>query len=417
MLCERRYDCCMPISMQYARSLARTCGTPLYVYDESALVLRAEELMRLRLPFGCTARYAVKANPHPAIIRAFDAEGLHFDASSSYEAEQLLKLGIAGEKISLSSQQPAHNLAELLAEGVQFVATSLHQLELFIEVAEPGAHVALRVNTGIGSGHNNRTTTAGTAASFGLWHEYLEQALNVARASGVIVDRLHTHIGSGAEPAAWGNAIDTALDIVHRMPDVTTLDMGGGYKVRRVAGEQEAQMADIAAIFAERLQHFFENTGRKLHLEIEPGTWLVAHAGTLLAEVVDIVDTGNDGYAFLRTNTGMNDFLRPTLYGAQHVIRVLNDNLEQQRYVIVGHNCESGDILTPAPGNPELLGPRTLNRASIGDLIAIEDVGAYSASMRATGYNAFPPAKEVIVNRSNSESSRQNSAQTLQRTA
>ncbi len=387
----------MSLSDSHAHALAQTHGTPLYVYDEVALVERARELVRLRLPFGCTVRYAVKANPHPAIIRAFDAEGLHFDASSSYEAEELLQLGIAGEKISLSSQQPAHNLPKLLAEDVQFVATSLHQLELFIQAAEPDAHVALRVNTGVGSGHNNRTTTAGTAASFGLWHEHLEHALNMARASGVIIDRLHTHIGSGADPASWGKAIDIALGIARRMPDVTIVDMGGGYKVRRAAGEHEARMADIATTFAGRLQNFFEQTGRKLHLEIEPGTWLVAHAGTLLAEIVDIVDTGTDGYTFLRTNTGMNDLLRPTLYGAQHDIRVLNKNTEQQPYVIVGHNCESGDVLTPAPGNPELLGPRKLSRASIGDLIAIADVGAYGASMRASGYNAFPAAKEIIV--------------------
>jgi len=368
------------------------------MYDENLLVERARELMRLSLPFGLTARYAVKANPHPTIIRLFDGEGLHFDASSSYEAERLLDLGVDGKKISLSSQQPAHNLSELLTAGVQFVATSLHQLELFIEAAEPGTHVGLRVNAGVGSGHNNRTTTAGTSASFGLWHEYIGQALARARVSGVVIDRLHTHIGSGADPASWGKAIETALAVVEQMPDVTALDMGGGYKVARFNGEHEAHMPDIAATFAEHLQAFFKKTGRRLRLEIEPGTWLVAHAGTLLAEVVDIVDTGAQGYTFLRTNTGMNDFLRPTLYGAQHTIRVLNDNTEQKPYVVVGHNCESGDILTPAPGNPELLAPRVLNKASIGDLITIEDVGAYAASLRAVGYNAFPPAKEILVN-------------------
>jgi diaminopimelate decarboxylase len=369
----------------------------LYAYDLPALVARARELTRLSLPFGCTARYAVKANPHPKIIRLFNDEGLHFDASSSYEAENLLSLGIAGPRISLSSQQPPHNLEELLASGVQFVATSLHQLRLFAAAAEPGAHVALRVNVGVGSGHNNRTTTAGVAASFGLWHEHLEQALELAQAHRVIVDRLHTHIGSGADSASWAGAVDVALNIAARMPDVTTLDMGGGYKVKRAEGEHEADMQDIFAMFSQKLQTFYAKTGRRLHLEIEPGTWLVAHAGTLIAEVVDIVDTGTDGYTFLRTNTGMNDFMRPTLYGAQHCIRVLNDSSEQTSYVVVGHNCESGDILTPASGDSEHVQPRLLNRATIGDLIAIEDVGAYGASLRAVGYNAFPAAKEVFV--------------------
>lgn len=387
----------MHITFEQAQTLTQAHGSPLYIYDKSGLAQRARTLIALSLPFGHTVRYAIKANPHPEIIQLFDERGLHFDASSSYEADLLLKLGIAGNKISLSSQQPAHDLPRLLAAGVQYVATSLHQLALFTEAAAPGAHVALRVNAGVGSGHNNRTTTAGTAASFGLWHEHLAQALEFASSNNIIIDRLHTHIGSGADPARWGEAMETALSIAARMPDVTTLDIGGGYKVTRVAGEQEADMSSIAAVFAQKLDDFYRTTGRRLRLEIEPGTWLVAHAGTLLAEVVDIVDTGAEGYTFLRTNTGMNDFMRPTLYGAQHEIRVLSGASKQVPYVVVGHNCESGDILTPAPGDPEVIAPRLLKEAKIGDFIAIEDTGAYCASLRAVGYNAFPAAKEVFI--------------------
>jgi len=385
----------MNISLAQAKQLTQTNGSPLYVYDYDKLKERTEQLKKLTLPFGLTARYAVKANPHPDIIRLFTTEGLHFDASSSYEAEMLLRLGIAGEKISLSSQQPAHNLSDLVDAKVQFVATSLHQLRLFTELASSGARVALRVNTGIGSGHNNRTTTAGVAASFGIWHEYLDEALALASAGGVIVDRLHTHGGSGADPESWERTIDASLAIAAQMPNVTTLDMGGGYKIKRADSEHEADMPAIISMFAERLEHFYKQTNRKLRLEIEPGTWLVAHAGILITEVVDIVDTGADGYTFLRINTGMNDFLRPTLYGAQHSIRVLNNSTDQADYVVVGHNCESGDILTTAPGNPEILQPRQLPKVNIGDLLVIEDVGAYAASLRAIGYNAFPAAKEI----------------------
>lgn len=386
----------MSISPAQAKTLVGTHGSPLYIYNKATLHDRAQELLDLSLPFGHTVRYAVKANPHPAIIRLFDTSGLHFDVSSSYEADLLLSLDIASDKISLSSQQPAHNLPQLLEAGVRYVATSLRQLELFAQVAA-GSNVALRINTGNGSGHNNRTTTAGRTASFGLWHEYIGQALAIACQANITIDRLHTHIGSGANPLGWGKAIDTALHIAAQMPDVTTLDIGGGYKVSRMPGEQEAPMQDIAAIFSQKLSAFAEQTGRRLHLEIEPGTWLVAHAGTLLAEVVDIVDTGNEGFTFLRTNTGMNDFLRPTLYGAQHTLHILNDETRQMPYVVVGHNCESGDILTTAPGDPETIQPRLLNKASIGDLLAIEDAGAYCASLRATGYNAYPAAKEICV--------------------
>src|SRR5690606_31087165 len=130
---------------------------------------------------------------------------------------------------------------------------------------------------------------------------------------------------------------------------------------------------------------------------IEPGTWLVAHAGCLVTEIVDIVDTGREGYNFLRTDTGMNDFLRPAIYGAQHQIRVLNDSKEQENYLVVGHNCETGDIITPAPGDPEGIEPRLLNRADIGDLLLIEDTGAYCYSFSVTGYNSYPSAKPIFI--------------------
>lgn len=388
----------MWLSNEQATELVAKNGSPLFVYSRSQLQLRADELVRLSMPFGLMVRYAVKANPHPDIVKLFSEAGLHFDASSSYEAAMLLSQGIPGEKISLSSQQSAHNLPELLAARVQYVATSLHQLELFVTADNRPETVGLRVNPAIDhAGQNNRLSTGGVAASFGLWHEHIKEALEVARANNVTIDRLHTHIGSGADPAIWASAMDASLSIVRRMPDVTTLDFGGGYKISRAAGEHETDMQQVSAIFVEKLQTFAKETGRELKLEIEPGTWLVAHGGILLAQVDDIVDTGLDGYTFLRVNTGMNDFIRPAMYGAQHDIQVINDSADEAAYVVTGHCCETSDVLTPMPGDPEHIVPRKTRKPAIDDVIAIADTGAYCASMSTKQYNAYPSAQEVFV--------------------
>lgn len=380
-----------------ARELASQFGTPLYVYDSAGMRQRAKELMGLRLPYGLVVRYAMKANPHPEIIRTFAEEGLQFDASSGYEAMQLVERGIPGANISLSSQEPARNLSELLSAGVKFIATSTHQLELFAATEGRPDIVGLRINPGIGSGHNNRLTTGGSSASFGLWHEYLPRALEVAEKNGITIDRLHVHVGTGGDPGKWGNILDAALVAAERIPSVTSLDIGGGFKVAYADGDVEANMPQIAQVFSDCLTAFAKRTGRKLQLEIEPGRWLVAHACSLVAEVVDIVDTGNEGYTFLRTNTGMNDFLRPAMYGAQHGIRILNSVQEQANYVVVGHCCETSDILTPAPHDPEGILSRTLNKASIGDLLVVADTGAYCASMSTKGYNAYPAAIQTFI--------------------
>lgn len=370
---------------------------PRYEYSRAAIWERINYLTNLNLPYGLTVRYAVKANPHPEIIALMAKGGVHFDASSSYEAAELLSQGVSGERISLSSQQSPHNLDVLLQNGVHFVATSLHQLNLFLQSSNRPNAVGIRINPDFGRGHNNRTSTGGVSASFGIWHEYIPDVVERAQAAGISIDRLHIHIGSGADPAIWGEVMERALAIAELLPDVAVLDIGGGYKVHRFADEQEADMVAVAAQFSEKLRNFAKQTGRELHLEIEPGTYFIAHAGVLVAWVDDIVDTGKGGYTFLRLNTGMNDFLRSTLYGARHKLEVMNGSPNTKEYIVVGHNCESGDIFTPAAGNPEAIEPRTLREATIGDEVRMYDAGAYCASMRAKGYNSFPSAPEVMV--------------------
>lgn len=145
---------------------------PRYEYSRSTIEKTINLLLSLSSPYGLQVRYAVKANPHPEIIKMMDDRGVYFDASSSYEAEELLNQGIAGNKISLSSQQSPHNLEALLNAGVLFTATSINQLKLFLNFPNRPSVVGVRINPAFGAGHNNRTSTGGTSASFGIWHEY-----------------------------------------------------------------------------------------------------------------------------------------------------------------------------------------------------------------------------------------------------
>lgn len=367
----------------------------LFVYDSNVLGASANRVLDLKMPFGMTARYAAKANPHPQIVAQFDEMGLHFDASSAYEAQRLLRYGVEGAKISLSSQVLLDNevLRDVLQAGVLPVATSIAQIG---RLASRGVEeMAIRINPGKGSGHNNRTNVGGPASSFGIWHKQLPQAMAAAKSAGVTIDRLHTHIGSGADPDVWQGAIQKSLAIVEEMPDVTTLDIGGGYKVARMPGEPTTDMHQVGEVFAHEIAEFAERTGREIKLEIEPGTYLVALAGTLLGRVEEQAST--DTYDFLKLNVGMNAILRPSLYGAQHPIAVHNDSPTQKEYVVVGPCCESGDILTPAPNDPEGILPRLLNEASEGDIVSIGGAGAYCASMSAERYNDIPPATELVV--------------------
>lgn len=163
------------------------------------------------------------------------------------------------------------------------------------------------------------------------------------------VVRIHTHIGSGSDPKIWQDVATQSLDLVKEFPSVNVLNLGGGYKVGRMSYEKSTDLQTVGEPVKAAFEAFAAATGRKLKLEIEPGTYLVANSGALLCAVQDIVTTGKDGHTFLKLDSGMTEVLRPSLYGAQHPIVVLKDGTEEADYIVVGHCCESVSKKTHMP--------------------------------------------------------------------
>ena len=384
------------LTVEQAQEVRARFGTPCYVYDRATLEATARRALAFPAPFGLTLRYAMKANPSGGILGVFRDLGLHVDASSDFEVERALRAGFPAASIQLTSQMPSRRLEDHVARGVLYNACSLHQLDQFGRVA-PGRPVTVRMNPGLGSGSTKRTNTGGPASSFGIWHEYLDEVKALAKRHGLAVRGLHSHIGSGTDPEVWKRATRMTLDLAAELPDVATVNLGGGFKVGRMPGEPSVDLADVGAHVRRELEAFRERDGRALRLEIEPGTYLVALAGAVVATCVDVVDTGRDGYAFAKLDTGMTEVTRPSLYGAQHPIDVLASGRPEADIVFVGPCCESGDILTPAPGDPEALAPRRVLRPEIGDLVVVGGAGAYCAAMSTINYNSYPQAPEVML--------------------
>lgn len=391
------------ISTEKARELAKRFGTPLYVYDEATLRRNAEACLAFPHAFGLTVRFAIKACPTAAVLKLFDSMGLHFDASSIYEVRRAMHAGIAPEKISLSTQELPLDFSDEIKAGIRFNACSLDQLERYGN-AFPGTRVGVRFNPGIGSGGTGKTNVGGPDSSFGIWHEHADAVRFILKKHGLTLERIHTHIGSGSDPAIWQRAALASLETVKKFPSVDTLDFGGGYKVARVAGEKTTDLQVCGAPVRDAIARLAEETGRELHFEIEPGTYLVANAGAILARVQDVTDTGKFGRHFIKLDMGMTELLRPSLYGAQHPTAIV-PSLQRANtpprgevaYVIVGHCCESGDLVSCAPGEPEKLAARTFHEVEIGDLCVIGGAGAYCAAMSAKNYNSFPEAAEVLL--------------------
>ena len=386
------------LTEETVREIRRRFGTPVFVYDQETLEARARDLLDFPNAYGLTARYAMKALPTAAVVRILNRAGLHIDASSGYEVERAIQAGVPPEQVQLTAQRTPRNLEALVRQGVRFNACSLHQLRNFGELF-PGCSLTVRINPGLGSGHSKKTNVGGPSASFGIWHEYLDEVQAIAKACRLRITSMHTHIGSGSDPEVWEHCAMISLRIASLLPEVEVLSLGGGFKVGRMAGEASTDLKRIGLHVLEAFRAFGSERGRRLRLEVEPGTYLVANAGALICSVIDCVDTGRNGYDFLKVDAGMTELLRISLYGAQHPIMTVPAQPETRRlreYLIAGHCCESGDVLTPAPGDPEGLQPRLLAEARMGDLLAVGGSGAYCSAMASKNYNSFPEAAEVL---------------------
>lgn len=277
-----------------------------------------------------------------------------------------------------------------------------------------GQKVGIRVNPGTGSGGFSSSTTGfsktnvgGPSSSFGIWYSLIEDGTvpDIVAKYGLTVERIHTHIGSGSDPAIWQQVASKSLSFCKVWDTVETLNLGGGYKVGRVEGEVTTDLQNIGGPVSDAFRQFAEENGRELHLEIEPGTYLVAMSGALVSTIQDkVFTTGEGSHTFLKLDSGMTDVLRPSLYGAIHPMTILpgtgkteDIGSETEDVVVVGHCCESGDLMTPKPGEPEDLARRTLRKAEIGDLLVMDGSGAYCAGMSTKNYNSFPEAPEVMV--------------------
>lgn len=386
------------LTAEEVRDLASRFGTPTYVYDEATIRARTEEALAMPHAFGLTVRYAMKALPNRQILRRLHEWGVAFDASSGFEVERLRRAGIPFSAISLSTQELPENIGDYLKEGILLNACSLHQIERAGR-AGTGREIGLRVNPGVGSGSTAKTNTGGPSSSFGIWHEFLDQARSLAQSHGLRITRMHSHIGSGTDAEIWDRAASLTIATVRAFPDVTTIDLGGGFRVESKGGAQPFSLSSVGERFAQALRRFRDETGRELHLEIEPGKFLVANAGVLLTRVQDTAETGAEGFRFLKLDAGMTEILRPSLYAAQHPLRVvpLEDREgDEEDVIVVGHCCESGDLITCDPEDAYKLKARLLPRAEPGDLLQIGMAGAYCSAMSAINYNSFPQAPEIL---------------------
>jgi diaminopimelate decarboxylase len=371
-------------------ALAREHGTPLFVYDAKILRARIGELS------GFDAiRYAQKANSNLAILALVRREGVLVDAVSAGEIARALRAGYRADEIVFTADlfdRPA--LAMLREHPVLVNLGSPGMIEQYARL-ESGREIVLRVNPGFGHGHDRKVSTGGEVSKDGIWHEDLPAVVERAESLGLAVTGLHIHIGSGSDLENLTRAC-AAMRVFARTVarSLKTVSAGGGLPIPYRPGETRFDVERFTAAWRETIAGIEAEVGRPIRLEVEPGRYLVAESGALIAEVCGEKRQG--GIEFVLVDAGFHNLVRPALYGAWHEISVIGKPIDARGTLkaVAGPLCETADVFTQdRDGHIE---PRMLPETREGDLVCIHDAGAYATSM-ASNYNSQPFAAEVLV--------------------
>jgi len=382
---------CGKVSLE---TLARRYGTPLYVYSADQIAERLRLFQQAFAGRDHLVCYAVKANSALAILKLLADRGAGFDIVSGGELERVLAAApeAAGRVVFSGVGKTAVEIDRALAVGIlEFNVESEAELELLAERArklKQKARFALRVNPDVFAETHPYISTGLREHKFGI---------DIRRALAIYKHAAHNrwlephgvsvHIGSqirSAEP--FGAALERVNKLVRQLQregiELKAVDAGGGLGIDYHSGsfDAEAKVSEYAAAIVEALDGF---EGR---LMLEPGRFLVAQSGALLARVLNVKRNGKK--TFVITDAAMNDLIRPALYQAHHEIVVVRPRAGRPRTVdVVGPVCESGDFFAR---------DRQLAPVKPGDLIALLDAGAYGMA-QSSNYNTRMRPAEVLI--------------------
>lgn len=384
------------LSQEQAQKIETQFGSPVYVYSEEELETRADEFLSFPNAYWLKVEYAMKANPNMNILKLFSDKWIGVDASSEYEVYRALNAWVPANTISLVTQEPPRDFERIANSGISFIATSLLQVELAGKYMN-GWSIWVRLNPWMWCWFNAQNNTWWVDSSFGIWFEDIGEIKRIAEESNLTIKIVHLHIWSENTTESWLDAANLGFDFLKNFPDADSLDLWGGFKMWIMPYEKTADLQAIWTVVKRRFEEFYEETGRKIKLIVEPWKYLSINACSFVSKIVDIVSTEKDKRSFIKINSWMNDMPRVPMYGVQEPIYVMNDSKEKQNYVVVGHCCETGDVKSAKLYKAWEIEERLLNTANVWDLVVIDWVGAYNSSMSMKNYNSFPESGELML--------------------
>ena len=370
--------------------IARRFGTPCFVYSRAAIEEAYHEFSRGLAGRSAMVCYSVKANSNLAVLALLARLGAGFDIVSGGELARVLAAGGDTRRTLFSGVGKTEaEIRFALQKRIGCInlesESELKRVRSIAQGLGTKAPVAFRVNPEIDARTHEYISTGLRESKFGVAHAEAERLYAAAAAMpGIEVVGIGCHIGSQLTQAApFAEAAARVATLVERLErsgiHLQHIDIGGGIGIR-YRDESQEPVSGFLAVALGMLAR------RKETVIVDPGRSIVGNAGVLLTRV-EYVKPG-PAKSFLIVDAGMNDLIRPALYGAWHDVRPVKESTAAGVvYDVVGPVCESADFLAKE---------RRLAAAQ-GDLLAIMSCGAYAMAM-SSNYNSRPRAAEVLVN-------------------
>ncbi|OON97886.1 MAG: diaminopimelate decarboxylase [Epulopiscium sp. Nele67-Bin005] len=366
--------------------------SPLYVYNETILRERCQDIKNLVTYKNFVPHFSIKANTNIHLLKIVKEEGLHADTMSPGEIFMALKSGFSSDELFyIPNNATREDLQFAIDNNVLTSADSLEQLELYSSM-NPNSSVAIRLNVGIGAGHHEKVITAGKKTKFGINPEDMEEVKNILSKYNMKLVGLNQHIGSLFMDAdAFVKSTSYLLNFAHKFPDLEFIDLGGGFGIPY--HKQENETGINLELLGEKLDKLFNDFattyGKEIQFQIEPGRYIACECGIVLGQVTGLKHNAETTY--VGTDIGFNVLARPVMYDSHHDIEFYTKNMPQNpeatELTVVGNICESGDILAK---------DRVLTKPQTDDIIGIMDAGAYGFCM-SSSYNMRPKCAEVLI--------------------
>jgi len=375
-------------------------GCPVWVYDAQIIRDKIAALHQFDV-----VRFAQKACSNIHILRLMREQGVRVDSVSLGEIERALAAGYDPQAdqdsiVFTADLIDSATLARVHELQIPVNAGSVDMLEQLGQVS-PGHRVWLRVNPGFGHGHSQKTNTGGENSKHGIWYSDLPAALEVLQRYNLKLVGIHMHIGSGVD---YGHLEQVCGAMVRQViefgQDLEAISAGGGLSIPYREGEEAIDTDHYYGLWNGARDKIAAHLGHPVKLEIEPGRFLVAESGVLVAQVRSVKAMGSRHFVLI--DAGFNDLMRPSMYGSYHHITALaadGRDLTQApvvETVVAGPLCESGDVFTQQEGGK--VETRALPQVVPGDYLVLHDTGAYGASM-SSNYNSRPLLPEVLFDK------------------